>query len=287
MDKRAGVYIIKDLETGGEYIGSSKNIKNRIYKHFYKLKMGTHHNNYLQSVYNLKRPLVAGALFYCSANEMRDREQEEIKKRGPKYNLIKNVHSQSFGEKHPQSKIYKVINPEGEVVVIRGIVRFCEKNNMSHSALYQVLNGELYQYFGWRKFNKTEVGKKIIPRIYRNKPTLLSPSGDIFDVQTSISEFCKKYNLDYTTLCRVVNGEAYQHRGWRLYKVSEEGKEFTKPNSVYYELESPDGGIISGTARQLKKFGLSPQGLSNLVKERQETHKNYKLKDYYKVCQNR
>lgn len=47
-----GIYCITNTIDGKRYIGSSKNTKQRKYKHFYYLKAGTHPNIHLQSSYN-------------------------------------------------------------------------------------------------------------------------------------------------------------------------------------------------------------------------------------------
>jgi len=47
----SGVYAIRNNITGRLYIGSSKNLKKRIVKHFSDLRLGIHHNGYLQDDY--------------------------------------------------------------------------------------------------------------------------------------------------------------------------------------------------------------------------------------------
>lgn len=47
----AGVYAIVNRRSGKEYIGSSKNIRKRIERHMYQLKVGKHYNKDLQSDY--------------------------------------------------------------------------------------------------------------------------------------------------------------------------------------------------------------------------------------------
>lgn len=48
----SGVYQIKNKVNGKSYIGSSINIKNRLYKHLWMLRNNRHDNIYLQSSYN-------------------------------------------------------------------------------------------------------------------------------------------------------------------------------------------------------------------------------------------
>jgi group I intron endonuclease len=47
-----GVYKIKNLIDGKVYVGSSVNIENREYKHFWMLNRGTHDNQHLQNAFN-------------------------------------------------------------------------------------------------------------------------------------------------------------------------------------------------------------------------------------------
>lgn len=48
----SGVYSITNILNNHRYIGSSNNIKTRLYIHFNKLKYNKHYNNHLQSAYN-------------------------------------------------------------------------------------------------------------------------------------------------------------------------------------------------------------------------------------------
>ena len=47
--KKCGIYIITNLQNGKRYIGSSKNLYERLYKHFYDLENNKHSNTYLQN----------------------------------------------------------------------------------------------------------------------------------------------------------------------------------------------------------------------------------------------
>ncbi len=48
----SGIYCISNKTSGKVYIGSSKNIRKRIRKHFSELRKNIHYNRYLQSAYN-------------------------------------------------------------------------------------------------------------------------------------------------------------------------------------------------------------------------------------------
>ena len=48
----SGIYKITNITNNKVYIGSSVNISNREYKHFWMLDKGIHDNEYLQKSYN-------------------------------------------------------------------------------------------------------------------------------------------------------------------------------------------------------------------------------------------
>jgi group I intron endonuclease len=50
--KQSGVYKIYSIRTNRYYIGSSKNINNRFYRHLYDLRKNIHNNIHLQRIYN-------------------------------------------------------------------------------------------------------------------------------------------------------------------------------------------------------------------------------------------
>lgn len=50
---QSGIYQIKNKINNLIYVGSAKNVKKRISKHFSSLKLNKHGNNHLQSAYNL------------------------------------------------------------------------------------------------------------------------------------------------------------------------------------------------------------------------------------------
>lgn len=218
MDKRAGVYKIVNTVNGKVYIGSSKDLKEREYRHFYRLKRNNHSNPYLQNAYNAGQSLKFETLEYCVPGHRYLLEQLYIDGRKPEYNFVKNVHKQWEGRKHSQSKEYKVINPEGVVVTFKGIIEFLNKYNLSSSGFYQVLNGELYQYYGWRAYNKKEIGKKIKPRSYKRVSKIVSPDGEVFVTKNGLTQFAKDHNLLLSCLCKVINGEQSHHKGWKKFK---------------------------------------------------------------------
>jgi hypothetical protein len=72
----SGIYKITNIQNGKVYIGSSVNISNREYKHFWMLNKGIHDNEYLQKSYNKygKNVFVFEIIEYCEPNKLIERE---------------------------------------------------------------------------------------------------------------------------------------------------------------------------------------------------------------------
>ena len=87
LEKRSGVYQIRNLINQKIYVGSSVNIYNRKSTHFSKLKSNVHTNRHLQNAYNKygKEYFVFCVLEYC--DDIFEREQYYFDLLKPKYNI--------------------------------------------------------------------------------------------------------------------------------------------------------------------------------------------------------
>jgi group I intron endonuclease len=117
----SGIYIIKNTQNNKVYVGSSVNVKNREYKHFWMLGRGVHDNPHLQKSYNKygKSSFIFEVVEICDDSKLIDKENyyisnyksnvisfgynlatvnefrrntfnDEVKVKLSKYNLIKN-----------------------------------------------------------------------------------------------------------------------------------------------------------------------------------------------------
>lgn len=75
-----GIYKITNTKNDKVYIGSSVNLSNREYKHFWMLNKGIHDNEYLQKSYNKygKDFFVFEIVDYCEPTELIERENKFI-----------------------------------------------------------------------------------------------------------------------------------------------------------------------------------------------------------------
>jgi group I intron endonuclease len=104
IEKRCGIYRFQNLENGRFYIGSSKNLYLRYYRHieFIKSKKVGNHKIY-EDIKNIESPkFVFGVIEYCQESERLDREQYYFELYKPYYNCTPTVYD-AKGYKWPNS----------------------------------------------------------------------------------------------------------------------------------------------------------------------------------------
>ncbi|CAH9016036.1 putative Homing HNH endonuclase [Vibrio phage 275E43-1] len=60
--------------------------------------------------------------------------------------------TQQHNVEHGLSKHYTFVSPEGKVVVVFNLRKFCEEEGLHKGHLYSVHSGTIQQYKGWRKY---------------------------------------------------------------------------------------------------------------------------------------
>jgi group I intron endonuclease len=89
---QCGVYVIRCVPTGNDYLGASVNIVKRIRGHFYRLEKGVHRNRRLRSAYNEygKDSFCSEVLLYCDPTNLELYGKQVIKKLQPDFNIAMN-----------------------------------------------------------------------------------------------------------------------------------------------------------------------------------------------------
>lgn len=90
---KAGIYQIFNLENGKRYIGSSKDVYNRLHEHLHNLNNNKAHNKHLQLSWNKHGEINFhfSILEYCDENIRFEREQYYLDVLKPEYNLTLQV----------------------------------------------------------------------------------------------------------------------------------------------------------------------------------------------------
>lgn len=101
--KYIGVYKITNIVNNKIYIGSSVNLKKRIYEHKRTLKLNKHHSCALQRAVNKYGidNFIFEIIENCNIDEIIIREQFYIDSLKPEYNILKHAYS-NFGHKHTE-----------------------------------------------------------------------------------------------------------------------------------------------------------------------------------------
>lgn len=137
--KKSGIYCILNLVNQKKYIGSSKNLQERLINHKCQLLKNKHGNKILQNSWNkyYKDNFVYIILEYCEKEKLIEREQFYIDNLNPEFNIVKEVlqHS-SFGKKIHQ------YNLNGDYIKSYNyIIDACKENNIHQSTICRFLNG--------------------------------------------------------------------------------------------------------------------------------------------------
>lgn len=123
---KCGIYSILNLENGKRYIGSSKDIYNRLHEHLYNLKNNKAHNKHLQAAWNKygEECFQFNVLEYCIEEEQFNREQYYLDFMQPEYNFDKLViantgHSPTDETRKKISETLKSKYASGEITTYR------------------------------------------------------------------------------------------------------------------------------------------------------------------------
>ena len=154
-----GIYMIKNLINNKIYIGLSKNLKDRLYRHKSKLKLNKHHNRHLQYAYNYygSNSFSFSVIEKCSLDIIDQREKHYInfyKSNNRKfgYNITDGgenfTHTKESKALMVLNRAYKIeaesanpqiflfISPnEVEYTVIGKFESFCKDHNLSYRTM--------------------------------------------------------------------------------------------------------------------------------------------------------
>lgn len=178
--KVSGIYCIENITNHKTYIGSSKNIYQRLLKHFALLRHNKHQNAHLQSAWNKygESSFRWFILELCDSMELTEKEQYCIDLFGAEYNITRiierNILSRESRIKqgetrrrlHQEGKLEWNFNPvtlyvydlEGKLLFSNplGLKDTARRLGISPSSICRVTNGTYQQCKGYRFSYKLE-----------------------------------------------------------------------------------------------------------------------------------
>lgn len=222
-----GVYAIRNINNGKVYVGSSTNIRRRLYSHLWSLDKGVHRSKHLQNAYQKYGivgfsfvvldmwsdfPLAEVEQFYI------DKYQSFSKENG--YNTQPRAYSNRGNRLSEETK--KKIGD-----FFRGKPKTGDqnlKNSLAHK--------------GDKNIN---FGKPILPKLKeaiiennirgRMPIRFMNPDGEWIDA-IGLAEFCRLFGLSCSAMSNVLNGKQSNHLGWKSEKSILLKQRKRKPNDI-------------------------------------------------------
>ena len=103
-------------------------------------------------------------------------------------------------------KTYNLVNPEGTLVKVSGLEKFCSDNGLSLSAISKVLFSNQKQHKGWTRYSSGVTFQRFV-----------DPHG-IEHTAFEIKRFAENNDLNYGSLRQLISGKITSLKGWRLYR---------------------------------------------------------------------
>lgn len=188
--KVSGIYCIENTINHKTYIGSSKNIYQRLLKHFALLRHNKHENAHLQSAWNKygEEAFQWFIIEFCDNSSLTQREQNSIDLFGAEYNITKKVERNILPKEsrikqgntrrrlHAEGKLEWNFNPvtlyvydlDGNLLFSNpmGLKDTAKQLGVSPSSICRVTNGTYQQCKGYRFSYKNE---KLSPLEIKSK----------------------------------------------------------------------------------------------------------------------
>ncbi len=233
-EQKSGIYYIKNLANGKFYIGSSKDIKKRIYVHRKALMTNNHYNPFLQEDWNIygennfKFSIIEATL----ADEVFEREQYYLDLLKPYdrnigYNICTEAGT-TRSVKWPadklakriatlenrRGKIIEVISPDGKIFTInKNIKRFANSLGLSSNGFVLMLNGTTKTCHGWH-----------LPNQKLKTYHLVDPNGKEYIIKRlELKKFCSEKGLSYQAMFKMVSGKNKRSSGgWTIKDIIKE-----------------------------------------------------------------
>ncbi|MFM9826088.1 GIY-YIG nuclease family protein [Flavobacterium sp.] len=144
--------------------------------------------------------------------------------------------------------IYKDIeleNPNGEIVIINSIYKYCKENPpLDRKGFYDLINGKTAEYRGWKlPLEKRIEKKRKIENLGKRIQVLDIKNEKILEIK-NISEFCRNNKLDLNNFYTMIRGDIKQYMDYTVPGRDLSG--YNKPKRIIFlSLVHTSGEVIS------------------------------------------
>lgn len=116
-------------------------------------------------------------------------------------------------ERNDNSLEFAFVSPDGEIFKGKNVNRFAREHSLNGGMLREVLNEEIFQSKGWRKYKEGQPIKPFIAKSYHYE--FISPNGERITCD-NLSKFARENNLCAKNLQAVYSGKRKHHKGWTV-----------------------------------------------------------------------
>jgi group I intron endonuclease len=191
LNDKSGVY--KIFTENKCYVGSAINLYHRLQIHRGALRNNKHHNIIIQNHFNKygEQEFELEILEFCDKENLMEREQFWIDEINPEFNICRIAYSNLGLKLSDEAKLKISISTKGNKRAVNSggrktPISIEEKLKISHT--------------------RREI----------NYPILISPLNIEYEINPSMSSFCKEHGLTRMSIQRLILGKCNHHKGWTI-----------------------------------------------------------------------
>lgn len=185
----------------------------------------------------------------------------------------------------------ELIAPNGEIIKVNNIYKFCQDYNFSRTAFYKLIKKEAFSAYGYRlnlnEQEQKELNKKQKEKGLKSTQIKKISTLEIIEVK-NVSNFCRENNICLNNFFTMLKGKTSSCEGYCLPQTDVTKIIFPK-KIIYIKLKSPTGEIIEGD--NLKEIligrGVTSSTIHSFISGKYSSAKGWKVlrvkyyRDYY------
>lgn len=120
---------------------------------------------------------------------------------------------------------WEITTPNGEILIIQNMAKFCLENNLQNSKMTLVSQGERKHHKGFKCRKITGNKKEYYGNLSTFEWEITTPTGEIIQTD-NLKQFCIENNLKENMIYRVGRGERNHHKGYKVKKIIKKIKNY-------------------------------------------------------------
>lgn len=114
-----------------------------------------------------------------------------------------------------KTKEFVIMTPEGEIIEIRNLRKYCRENNLDQGAMCGVIVGKSRHYKFWQVRSKENLFGFYPHTELKKMYIFLSPENKIYEI-TNIINFCKEKSLDVSCCYKISKRKKKHTKHWQV-----------------------------------------------------------------------